>query len=167
MDFSTPIRPLGINFKTGIRESWNKGINLVNDVENINTNLSHRLSMSVDNRTKKKWDVSVGGAISLTDAKYSLQKSLNNRYTDFSYFTDIQFNPSDKWNFMVSADVTNYNDQSFGESISVPLIAAEVSYFFMKNNRASFSLQGADLLDKNKGSPLVKPYVRFSRIRLS
>ncbi len=151
MNFSTPIRPIGINFKAGLRESWNRGINLVNDVENINTNMSHSFSMSVDNRTKKKWDVVAGGSISLTDAKYSLQESLNNRYTNFTYFTEIQYNPSDKWNFMVSADVTNYNDQSFGESISVPLIAAEASYFFMKNNRASFSIQGADLLDKNRG----------------
>jgi len=165
MDFSTPIRPLGINFKAGVRESWNRGINLVNGVENINTNFGHRFSLSVDNRTKKKWDVVAGGAVSLTDAKYSLQESLNNRYTDFSYFTEIQFNPNDKWNFMLSADVTNYNDQSFGESISVPLVAAEVSYFFMKNNRASFSLQGADLLDKNKGITRVSElnYLRETR----
>ena len=40
MNFSTPIRPLEINFKAGISESWNKGINLVNGVENINTNLA-------------------------------------------------------------------------------------------------------------------------------
>ncbi len=165
IDFSTPIRPLGINFKAGIRESWNKGINLVNDIENVNTNMSHRFSLSVDNRTKKKWDIVAGGAISLTDAKYSLQESLNNRYTDYSYFTEIQFNPSDKWNFEVSADVTNYNDRSFGESISVPLVAAEVSYFFMKNNRASFSLQGADLLDKNKGITRISElnYLRETR----
>lgn len=165
MNFSTPIRPLGVNFKAGISEGWNRGINLVNGVENVNTNFSHRLTMSLDNRTKKKWDVVVGGAVSLTDAKYSLQESLNNRYTDFSYYTDIQYNPNDKWNFTVSADVTNYNDKSFGESISVPLIGAEVSYFFMKNNRGSFSLQGSDLLDKNKGITRVSElnYLRETR----
>jgi len=165
IDFSTPIRPLGINFKTGVRENWNRGINLVNGIENINTNMTHKLSMSIDNRTKKKWDVVVGGSVRLTDAKYSLQESLNNRYMDFTYYTEIQYNPNDKWNFMASADVTNYNDKSFGESLSVPLIAAEVSYFFMKNNRASFSLQGADLLDKNKGITRVSElnYLRETR----
>ena len=165
MNFSTPIRPLGINFKAGVSEGWNRGINLVNGVENINTNFSHRLTMSVDNRTKKKWDVSVGGAVSLTDAKYSLQESLNNRYTDFSYYTDIQFNPNDNWSFTVSADVTNYNDKSFGESISVPLVGAELSYFFMKDNRGSFNLQGSDLLDKNKGITRVSElnYLRETR----
>jgi hypothetical protein len=137
----------------------------VNDVENVNTNLSHRFSMSVDNRTKKKWDVVAGGSVRITDAKYSLQESLNNRYTDYSYYTEVQFNPNDTWNFMLSADVTNYNDQSFGESISVPLIAAEVSFFFLKHKRASFSLQGADLLDMNKGITRISElnYLRETR----
>ena len=165
MDFSTPIRKLGIKINAGLTESWNKGINLVNGVENVNTNMSHRFSLSVDNRIKKKWDVVAGGAISVTDAKYSLQESLNNRYTDLSYYTEIRFNPNDNWNFMVSADVTNYNDQSFGESISVPLIAAEVSYYFLKNNRGSLSLQGADLLNKNTGVQRISElnYLRETR----
>lgn len=165
MDFSTPIRKLGIKINAGLSESWNKGINLVNGVENVNTNLSHRFSLSVDNRIKKKWDVVAGGAISVTDAKYSLQESLNNRYTNLSYFTEIRFNPNDKWDFMVSADVTNYNDQSFGESISIPLIAAEISYFFLKNNRGSLSLQGADLLNKNTGIQRISElnYLRETR----
>jgi hypothetical protein len=168
VDFSTPIRPLGINFKVGISESWNRGINPVNGVDNINTNLSHRFSLTLDNRTKKKWDVSVGGSFSLTDAKYSLKESLNNRYMNFGYWSDINWNPSDKWNFTVSADVTNYNDQSFGESLSVPLIGAEVSYFFMKNNRASFSLQGADLLNKNTGISRISElnYLRETRTNI-
>ncbi len=165
MDFSTPIRKLGVKINAGLNESWNRGINLVNGIENVNTNMSHRFSLSVDNRTKKKWDVVAGGSISLTDAKYSLQESLNNRYTNISYYTEINFNPSDKWSFMASADVTNYNDQSFGESISVPLIAAEATFYFLQNNRASLSLQGADLLNKNTGIQRISElnYLRETR----
>lgn len=151
MDFSTPIRKLGVKINAGLRESWNKGINLVNGIENENTNLTHRFSLSVDNRTKKKWDVVAGGSISITNAKYSLQESLNTRYTSLSYYTEIRFNPNDNWNFMASADVTNYNDQSFGESYTIPLISAEISYHFLKNKRGSISVQGADLLNKNTG----------------
>lgn len=165
MDFSTPIRKLGVKINAGIRESWNKGINFVNGVENVNTNMTHRFSLSVDNRTKKKWDVVAGGSFSLTDAKYSLQESLNTRYTDLSYYTEIRYNPNDTWNIMVSADVTNYNDQSFGESITVPLIAAEISFYFLKNKRGALSLQGADLLNKNTGVQRISElnYLRETR----
>lgn len=151
VDFSTPIKRLGIKVNAGISENWNRGINIVNGLENTNTNFTHRGNISIENRVKNKWDVSAGGAISLTDANYSLQESLNNQYTNYSYFTEVRFTPNDSWNFFASADVTNYNDKSFGESITVPLISAEISYFFLKNKRASLSLQGADLLNKNKG----------------
>jgi len=165
MDFSTPIRKLGIKINAGLSESWNRGINLVNGVENINTNMSHSFSLSVDNRIKKKWDVVAGGSVRLTDAKYSLQESLNNRYTNISYFSEIRFTPNDSWNFMISADVTNYNDQSFGEAISIPLISAEVSYFFLKNKRGSLSLEGVDLLNKNTGIQRISElnYLRETR----
>ncbi len=165
IDFSTPIRRLGVKINAGIQEGWNQGISIVNEQVNTNTNLSHTLSFSIENRTKKKWDVIAGGSFSLTDAKYSLQESLNNQYSDFRYYTELRYTPSDHWNFFISADVTNYNDKSFGESISVPLIAAEVSYFLGENKRTSISLQGADLLNQNKGIQRISEmnYLRETR----
>jgi len=61
--------------------------------------------------------------------------------------------------------VTNYNDKSFGESLTVPLIAAEISYFFLANKRASISIQGADLLNQNKGIQRISElnYLRETR----
>ena len=151
VDFSTPIRKLGIKLNLGISETWNRGINLVNDIVNVNTNMGHKVSMSVENRTKKKWDIIAGGSVSMTDAKYSLQESLNNRYLNMTYYSDIRYNPNEHWDFFVSADVVNYNNKSFRESITVPLIGAEISYFFLENKRASISLQGSDLLNRNTG----------------
>ncbi len=167
-DFSTPIRKLGVKINAGVNESWNRGINLVNGISNINTNIGHKFSLSVDNRTKNKWDVTAGGSVSITDARYSVQENLNTIYTDYSYYTEIRFNPNDSWNFFVSADVTNYNDKSFGESLTVPLIAAEVSYFFLANKRASVSIQGADLLNQNKGIQRISElnYLRETRTNI-
>ena len=97
-----------------------------------------------------------------------MQQSLNNRYTDFSYYTEIRFTPNEDWNFNATADVTSYNDRSFGESLTVPLIGAEISYYFLANNRASLSLQGADLLNKNKGITRISEmnYLRETRTNI-
>ncbi len=164
-DFSTPIRKLGVKINTGVSETWNRGINLVNGTANINTNWGHRVSLSVENRKKGKWDIVAGGSLRITDARYSVQQNLNTIYTDYSYYTEIRFNPNDSWNFFASADVTNYNDKSFGESLTVPLIAAEISYFFLANKRASISIQGADLLNQNKGIQRISElnYLRETR----
>lgn len=168
IDFSTPIRKLGVKVNLGLSESWNRGMNLVNGLENTNTNLSHNFSISLENRKKDKWDVIAGGSLRITDARYSLQQSLNNRYTDFSYYTEIRFTPNEDWNFNATADVTSYNDRSFGESLTVPLIGAEISYYFLANNRASLSLQGADLLNKNKGITRISEmnYLRETRTNI-
>jgi len=151
VDFSTVIRKLGMKAHTSIRENLNRGISLVNGTENINTTLSHRVSLTFDNRKKVKWDINAGASFTLTDSWYSIQKSLNNRYVDFSVFSELQFTPSDRWNFNLTADVTNYTARSFDESISIPLIGAEVSYTFLKHNRGILTLQGVDLLNKNTG----------------
>ncbi|MFC2120828.1 outer membrane beta-barrel protein [Bacteroidota bacterium] len=164
-NFSTDIKPLGIKISTNINEGWNQGISIINDVENINTNLSHSLTFSIDNRKKNKWDLKTGISLSLTDAKYSIQDYLNNRYFNWSYFTEIRYNPDEKWNFQVSADVVKYDASSFEESISIPLIAAEASYYFLKNNRGVLTLQASDLLNKNTGISRVSEmnYLKESR----
>ncbi len=151
VDFSTAVRKLGVKVNTSVRESYNRGISLVNGIENINTNLSHRVSITVDNRKKVKWDVNAGGALTLTDTWYSIQESLNNRYVDFSWFGEVRYTPNDHWHFNVTADITNYTARSFDKAISIPLIGAEVSYTFLKNNRGILTLQGVDLLNKNTG----------------
>lgn len=150
-DFSTPIRKLGIKINTNLEETWNRGLSYVNKIENINTNLSHRISLSVENRKKTKWDVIAGGAFQMTDARFSIQESLNNRYLDFSYFAEVRFNPNKKWNFQVTTDVTNYSSRSFSQSVVIPLTGVEISHYFLKNNRGSLTFQGIDLLNRNTG----------------
>ena len=151
IDFSTPIRPLGIKTNLYIDETYNKGINFVNGMENQITNISHRLSLSFENRKKEKLDINTGAGLTLTDARYSIQESLNNVYFDLSFFGEIRYTPNNKLDFNVTADITNYSAKSFEESQVIPLLGAEVSYFFMKNNRAALTLAAYDLLNRNTG----------------
>jgi len=165
IDFSTPIRKLGLTIHASLRESWNRGISLVNSVENINTNLSHKLTLSFDNRKKDKWDINFGASFSLTDARYSVQESLNNRYFDLAYFAEVRFTPSDHWSFAATADVINYNARTFNDAVSIPLIGAEVNFYFLKNNRGLFTLSAFDLLNKNTGIDRISEmnYLRETR----
>jgi hypothetical protein len=149
--FSTPVRRLGIKINANIEETWNRALSYVNKTENINTNLSHKVSLSIENRKKTRLDIIAGGSFELTDAKFSIQKALNNRYVDFSYFTELRYNPDKHWNFQVTTEVTNYNSKSFKNAVTIPLIGAELSYYFLKNYRGSFTLQGTDLLNRNTG----------------
>ena len=150
-DFSTPVRFLGVKVNSNIEESWNRGINFINGTENINTNLVHRVSLSVENRTKTKIDISAGGSLQITNAKFSIQKTLNDLYSDFSFFSDIRYSPNKHMNFQLSSEVTQYSSQSFNRSLTIPLIGAEISYYFLRNSRGTFTLQGSDLLNRSTG----------------
>lgn len=150
-DFSTPFRKLGIDLNARLSESWNQGLSYVNETENINTNFSHTLSLYLNNRNKEKWDLMIGGKIQLSDAKYSVQESLNRSYFNTSAYTDLSYTPTDKWYFSFSADITRYDEQSFGEAVNIPILRAEISRYFLAGNRGVITLNGFDLLDKNKG----------------
>jgi hypothetical protein len=149
--FSTPVRSFGIKINANIEEKWNRGINFINETENINTNFGHKVSLSAENREKTKFDISAGVSCEITDSKFSIQKALNNRYVDFSYFTELRYNPDKHWNFQLSAEVTSYNSQSFARSVTIPLTGAEISYYFLKNYRGSFTFQASDLMNRNTG----------------
>jgi hypothetical protein len=151
VDFSTPIRPLGIKINLGLTEKWNKGLSFVNDRTNININKTHRASLRFDNRKKEKWDVEIGGNLSFTQAGYSIQKELNTDYFNYSGFGEIRFTPIDRWHFRLTGDITSYNARSFSQAITIPLLSAEVNYYFLKNKRAMLTLEAADLMNKNTG----------------
>lgn len=151
VDFSTPIKPLGIKVNLALSEDYNRGISLINKTENINTSFIHRISLTFDNSKKDKWDIETGGAVNITDSKYSVQKSLNNIYQDFSWFSEISYTPGVHFNFRASADITSYTAKTFNEAQLIPLLGAEVSYYFLKNQRGVLTLGGVDLLNRNKG----------------
>jgi hypothetical protein len=151
IDFSTPIRKLALNFNAQLNETWNQGISLVNSVDNTNTNFIHALTLSFNNRKNDKVDVSVGGSFRITDSRYSQQNSLDLTYYNTVAFTDVAYTPNDNWHFALTADLSRYDEESFGNSITVPLLKAEITRYFLKNKRGVLTFQLFDILDENKG----------------
>lgn len=151
IDFSTPIRKLKLNVNIRLNESLNRGISLINDIQNTNINYTHSGSISFNNRKRDKWDVNTGASIRYTQAFYSLQSDLNADFYNYGYFAEVSFTPNQTFNFFVTADVTSYNGDNFSTSVLIPLLKAEVKYYFLKHKRGILSLEAFDLLNKNTG----------------
>jgi hypothetical protein len=151
VDFSTPFRPLGLMISLSLSERINRGISIINSENNYNTSFSHNVSLTLSNRKKEKWDFESGAAFTLTDTKYSVRQSMNNIYDEISLFGEASFTPGKHFNFKVSADITGYSAKTFKESQLVPLAGAEMSYYFLKNQRGVLTLAGVDLLNRNTG----------------
>jgi hypothetical protein len=151
IDFSTPVRPLGIKMDISLSEAYNRGRDIINGTENINTNFNHKISLTLENRKKTHWDVETGSALTITDSRYSIQKSLNNIYQDISWFSEIRYTPGARFSFTASADITNYSAKTFNRSQIIPLIGSEINYYFLKNQRGVLTLKSVDLLNRNTG----------------
>ena len=149
--FSTPVRPLGIKINIRSNESWNKGISIINSQDNINTSITHSVKLNIENRNKEKWHASIGGSVSHTNSKFSIAESMNNVYYNTSYFSELSYSPTDKWNIEADGKIVNYSSKSFAESFSIPLLNASVSYYFLKGNKATLTILASDILNKSTG----------------
>ncbi|SUZ51954.1 uncharacterized protein METZ01_LOCUS4808 [marine metagenome] len=151
IDFSTPLRKLGLDINLNSVESWSENRVIINSLENINTTLNHSLRLSFENRNRDKWRVNFGGRYTITDTKFSIADKQNYTQNSLGYFSSLGYTPSNKWNFDIKADVTNYSSQSFDESVNIPTMGASLSYFFREAEKASITLSAYDLLNKTKG----------------
>ena len=151
LNFSTPLRRLGLKLSLTISENWRKGINVVNTEDNILRSATHNIDLVLENNLKQKLNIRAGSSVSVTNTRYSIQSQLNNVYYNTVYFGDLLYNPDDHWNFQITARVTNFNSKSLKESLSIPMVDASVSYYFLEGNRAGLTLRGIDLIDRNKG----------------
>lgn len=151
IDFTTPVKPLGLMINLVADGSYNKGLSFINGTENINKSLNQRYSITIGNRRKEKWDIETGTEFSLVNTKYSLQKSLNNKYFDIAWYSEARFVPNKFMSFMASADITKYSSGSFNESKLIPLINADASFYFLKNQRGVLTLAAVDILNRNTG----------------
>ncbi|HUM45465.1 MAG TPA: TonB-dependent receptor, partial [Chitinophagales bacterium] len=151
IDFSTPVRFIGLNLHAGVEENYNRGINYVNQVANTINAFTHQFSLSFDNRKKEKIEIDFGGQVELSNATYSVQSEMNNRYFNWSYFLEMHYTPSQYWRFSFNADVNHYGFVDFDGTTYIPLLQAEVVRYILKSNRGVISLKGFDLLNKNSG----------------
>ncbi len=148
--YARPIKRLGINISVSLNETWNRAVSPVNTVENTNNTLKHELELECSNLNNDVWDLRWGGNISISNARYSLNKELNNNYYNYTGFARIAYQPNEHWYVSLSGDITHYTAQSIDAAVTIPILKAEVSRYILANKRGTVSIRGFDLLDQNK-----------------
>jgi hypothetical protein len=78
-------------------------------------------------------------------------KALNTRYYNTSLFCEVRCTPSVHWHFRFTSDLTRYNASDLGKSLDVPLLSAEIDFFFKEDKTSSLVLEGSDLLNRDTG----------------
>lgn len=148
-EYSMPVRKIGINATIGISENYNRAVVPVNHVENINNTFTHEVNLTLANRKKEKIEAEISGSAAISSARYSLDRALNNDYYKYSGIARISYRPVSYLYFMAEADISYYDALNFSQPVTIPLLNAEVSYFFLKAKRGVLTLEAFDLLNRN------------------
>lgn len=148
--YGRPVKKIGLNVNVGLDESWDRTLGPVNGTDNVNNTLSHKLTLGFSNLKNEVWDISWGGSAELSSSQFSLNRELNNTYYTLNGYADISYRPTPNWSFSLSGNVSYYAARSFDQSVTVPLLKAEISRYIFANQRGTISLSCFDLLDRNK-----------------
>jgi len=151
IEYTTPVRKLGVVTTIAFGESYQQGLNLINNLENITTVYNHEVELKLGNKKKDKWDIELGTLLNYTDGQYSIQKELNSYFYNIGYFGTVSYRPSERLFLQATVDMNSYYSKNFDGVINIPLLKAEASWFFLKNNRACVTLNAFDILNSNTG----------------
>lgn len=149
--FSTPVRKLGIKFNIDPNINWNRGITLLNGLENPTTRLTSTVNASIENRKKEHFDARIGARLTHNITQYELDASRDQTYLNSSYYGELTL--YFKKGFTVNSEF-NYNIYSgggFAQNTTVPLLKANVGKTFLKADRGELRLSAFDILNQNAG----------------
>ncbi|MEO0895916.1 MAG: outer membrane beta-barrel family protein [Bacteroidota bacterium] len=148
-NFGTPIRPLKIEINIGNRLSLNRGINFINQQENVVNRITNQVSLGIENRKKKVWDGEIGAKLGVNLANYSEATELNRSFFNQEYFGRFRINFLENWRFRTNFNYTIYAGGNFGERVDVPLLRASLSRQIF-NKKITLEVEAFDILNQNK-----------------
>lgn len=151
VEYTMPVRKLGINLTAGLSEQYTQGISLINGIRNEATGFRHSLKLSASNRKKETWDIRAGGEVTINTARFSVQSSMNTRFYHYNGFAELSYRPSDRLYFSLNGILDQYNSDSFSGSVTIPLLNASASWYFLPVKRGALTLDAFDLLNRNTG----------------
>ncbi|MDW3648673.1 MAG: TonB-dependent receptor [Bacteroidia bacterium] len=150
LNFSTPIKPLGIKIGLNGNVTAMRSFLFLNEVENLVNRLNSSVGLRIDNRNKDVIDISVGATFGHNLTDYSVSSELNRTFLNQSYNATLILNLGKSWNVETDIDYNIYTDDEFGQQ-SIPLWRASISRFILKNNRGQLKLSAFDMLQRNLG----------------
>lgn len=106
VNFGAPIRKLKVKFNVDLNSNVNRGITFINSVENLTNRFTTSGNIRIENRKKKRYDLSVGTRLTHNITTYDLSSQLDQTYLNAQYYGKVAVNFWKK--FRVGTEVRHY-----------------------------------------------------------
>lgn len=151
IEFSNPIKPLGIMAKVDLRARLGRSILFVNEARNDLDRLTTDIRFSIENRKRDVVDASAGIAWRRNTNAYSVNDELDQVMEEVRLFADAKVKLGTTWDMRTGIERTEYS-QSFNEERTIiPLWQASVSRYFTPLRKIKVTVSVHDLLNRNNG----------------
>ena len=150
ISYDTPLK--FIRSKMGIRltGTYNRGILFLNTIENKSNRLNTSIDFTIENRKKNIVDILFGVNWGYNQSKYSVNKTFDQQFNTFTYFSDWTLTLRKDWTVGTSFDYTIYQGEDFADQRQVPMWNASVSKPVFRN-RGTIEISARDLLNQGIG----------------
>jgi hypothetical protein len=151
ISYSQPIRSLAMKYRVNTNLTYGRSILFINEIENKSNRYSSRVGLTLENRSKKKWDLQAGVNLTYNLSTYDLSNDRNQSFLNQRYNGTMRYNPTDTWSLRTDMRVNVFDNQSFSTGQTVPIWSASISKYFLAGNRGEIEISAFDLLNKNLG----------------
>ncbi len=148
--YSAPLNFIKAKYRLGLNSSFINGINILEGIENDIQRWNNGANITLENKSKKKFDISASARISLNNNIYLQDLSRNTNFINQTYETYFAWFVGKGWTVDTKMENFVFDQGSFDASTLFSLWQASVSKGFM-NNRLTLKLRAFDLLNQNKG----------------
>lgn len=148
--YSAPLNFIKAKYRLGLNSSFINGINLLEGVENDIQRWNNGASVTLENKTKKKFDLSATARLNLNNNNYLQDKNRNTSFINQSYETYFAWFIGKGWTIDTKMENFLFDQGSFDTSTLFSLWQASISKGFV-NDKVTVKLKAFDLLDQNKG----------------
>ncbi|MEM9391554.1 MAG: TonB-dependent receptor [Bacteroidota bacterium] len=150
--FSTPLKFIGAKVNMIGNTFYNRSQLFINQERNTVKRTINSIDISLENRKKALFDLTVGGKLELNSTTYSNSAEQDQDFLNKVLYSDLSIEFLKTWNFSTSVDYRIFEgDDAFNEDLEIPLWGAEISNSFGKLRRLTAKLSVFDILDQNKG----------------
>jgi len=150
ISFSSPLNAIKAKYRLGINSSLINGINFINQQENVINRWSNGINASIENKSKNRFDASIGGRWSYNSNIYKNNENLNSNFLNQTYDGFLALFAGKGWTIDTRMEYNLYGQGSFGEPTSVKLWQASISKGFL-SNKLTAKLRVFDILNQNQG----------------
>lgn len=150
INYSSPLNIIQAKYRIGLNSSLTSGINFIDGISNDINRWSNGINFTLENKSKKNIDASIGGRFNLNNNIYVGNSAQNTSFFNQIYNAALTWYAGKGWVAGTNFDYYIYDAGSFDKASRVNLWQASVSKNFL-NDKLTAKIRVFDILNQNKG----------------